>query len=152
MKFLFCTFALLMSNHSMAADAIAEAKAVVTSHEKYAMAGDLDGVMSNAAEDIVVLASGVPLIEGKSAFREFYGDLMAIGEQEFGHDYTGEEAIGGDLVVLHGVSRGSFTKADGEVYQFSNNFVHVLRRGNDGKLKIWRASFAPDAIPPQGGE
>ena len=152
MKFLFCTIALLISSNSMASDAVAEAKEVVTSHEHYAMAGDLDGVMSNTADDIVVLAAGAPLIEGKSAFREFYAGLMALGDQEFGHDYTGEEAIGEDLVVLHGVSRGSFTSADGAVSRFSNNFVHVLRRGNDGKFKIWRASFAPDSPAPQAGE
>lgn len=131
---------------------ISEAKDVVSSHEGLAMAGELDGVMSNMADDIVVLTYGVPLIEGKSAFREFYAGIMAAGSQKFGHDYTGEEAIEADVVVLHGVSRGSFTSSDGAVSEFSNNFIHILRRGDDGSFKFWRVSVAPDAPAPLTGE
>ena len=141
-------FVLLIAaaNSVLASDAISEAKDVVTSHEQFAMANDLDGVMSNMAENIVVLAYGVPLIDGKSAFRDFYAGMMAAGRMVFGHDYTGEEVIGEDVVVLHGVSRGTLTASDGVVSEFSNNFVHILRRTEDGKFKFWRATFAPDAV------
>jgi len=134
------------------ADAIFEAKAVVTSHEGLAMAGDLDGVMSNMADDIVVLAYGVPLIDGAAAFREFYAAMMAAGRMNFGHDYTGADVINDDIVELHGVSRGTMTTDDGQTSEFSNNFVHVLRRGTDGKFKMWRAAFAPDSPAPLTGE
>ena len=97
------------------------------------------------------MAYGVPLIEGKEAWRNFYGGLLSSGRLVFGHDYTGEEAIGDDVVVLHGVSRGTFTTNEGDVSGFSNNFIHVLRRGKDGKFKIWRASFAPDEPAPLVG-
>jgi ketosteroid isomerase-like protein len=140
------------ANSVFASDVISEAKDVVTSHEQFAMANDLDGVMSNMADNIVVLAYGVPLIEGKSDFREFYAGLMASGRMVFGHDYTGEEAIGDGLVELHGVSRGTLTTEDGAVSEFSNNFVHVLRRAEDGTFKFWRAIFAPDAVIPLTGE
>lgn len=133
-------------------DKINEAIAVIASHEAYAQRGDLDAVMSNVADDIVVLAYGVPLIAGKAAFRKFYGGLMSSGSQVFGHDYTGEEALGDDAVVLHGVSRGTFTTNEGDISEFSNNFVHILRRGDDGIFKIWRASFAPDAQAPLLGQ
>jgi ketosteroid isomerase-like protein len=133
-------------------EAISEAKNVVTSHEGLATAGDLDGVMSNMADDIVALVYGVRLIEGKEAFREFYAGLMAVGALEFGHDYTGEEEIGNDVVVLHGVSRGTLTGNDGTVSEFSNNFVHMLRRGDDGQFRFWRASFAPSATAPLLGD
>lgn len=124
------------------ADLIAEAKAVIQSHEEYAMAGDLDGVMSNVAEDIVALSSGAPLVEGATAFRDFYAGIMAIGAAHFGHDYTGA-ATAGDVVTLHGVSRGTFTAQDGNQIPFENSFIHMLRRAPDGKLKVWRAAFAP---------
>jgi ketosteroid isomerase-like protein len=123
-------------------DLISEAQAVIRSHEEFAMAGDLDGVLSNVADDIVALASGAPLVEGAEAFRDFYAGIMAIGDVTFGHDYSGA-ATAGDLVVLHGVSRGAFTTADGEQIPFENNFIHTLRRGSDGRLKVWRAAFAP---------
>ena len=135
----------------MTADVISEAKDVVTSHENLAMAGDLDGVMTNIADDVAVLAYGVPLIEGNTAFREFYSGLMTAGDMEFGHDYSGADAIGDDVVVLRGVSRGSMTTSDGEKSEFSNNFVHILRRSADGRFKMWRAAFAPDSQAPLTG-
>ena len=125
----------------MTSDPVAEAKAVIRSHEEFAMAGDLDGVLTNVADDIVVLAGGVPLVEGRDAFREFYRAIVDMGEQDFGHDYSGAEAIG-DLVVLHGISRGTITHG-AEVIPFENNFIHTLRRGDDGRFRIWRAAFAP---------
>jgi steroid delta-isomerase-like uncharacterized protein len=140
------------ASSSPESDVISEAKGVVTSHEDFAMGGDLDGVMSNMTDDIVVLAGGVPLIDGKEEFRDFYAGLMASGSQEFGHDYTGGEAIGDDAVVLHGVSRGTLTTNEGVVSEFSNNFVHVLRRAEDGRFKFWRATFAPDSPGPLTGE
>lgn len=133
-------------------DVISEAKGVVSSHEEFAMAGNLDGVMSNMADDIVVVASGVPLVNGKAAFRDFYAGMMASGSQEFGHDYNGGEAIGDDVVVLHGVSRGTLTTNEGLVSEFSNNFVHVLRRAEDGRFRLWRATFAPDSSALLTGE
>ena len=124
--------------------AVAEAKDVVRSHESYAMANDLDGVMSNIANDIVLLAADNALVEGAKAFRDFYSGMIAAGQQDFGHDCTGEATIGNDVVILNGVSRGSLTASDGTVSNFSNNFIHILKRGEDGQFKIWRASFAPD--------
>ena len=122
-------------------DPIAEAKAVVRSHEEYAMAGDLDGVLSNIAEDIVLLAGGSPLVEGLESFRGFYAEILAIGDVEFGHDYSGGVTVG-ELVILHGVSRGAFSTEEGEEIPFENNFIHTLRRGSDGRFMIWRAAFA----------
>ncbi len=151
MKNLAFIFLCVATQCACASDVISEAKDVVTSHEHFAVANNLDGVMTVAADDIVVMAYGVPLIEGKEAWRKFYGELLSSGRQVFGHDYTGEEAIGGDVVVLHGVSRGTFTTNEGDVSGFSNNFIHVLRRGADGKFRIWRASFAPDEPAPLVG-
>lgn len=129
---------------TMSPDAVAEAKAVIESHERYAMAGDLDAVMTNIDEDIVMLAGGVPLVEGAAAFRAFYAGLIESGELNFGHDYSGSEVLG-DLVTLHGVSRGSIVPPDGEAMQFENSFIHILRRGDDGRLRVWRAAFAPSS-------
>ncbi len=121
---------------------VTEAKAVIQSHEEFAKAGDLDGVMTNIADGVVMLTAGASLIEGKEALREFYGGLLAAGRLDFGHDYSGAEVLG-DAVVLHGVSRGTVTSPEGEVTSFTNNFIHVLRREADGKLRAWRAAFAP---------
>lgn len=126
------------------ADSVDEAQAVIASHEEYAKAGDLDGVMSNVDPDILVLTAGAPLVVGADRFREFYADLFSMGAWDFVHDYHGGEAVG-DLVQLFGVARGTLTPPEGAAAPFANNFLLQLRRGDDGRLKVWRAAFAPAA-------
>ena len=123
-------------------DAIDQAKAVVRSHEEYMAAGDLDKVMSNMAKDIVLLAPDSPLIEGKDAMRAAYASFISMGRWEFGHDYSGAEVIG-DLVMLHGIARGSMTPTEGEPVPLANNFMLTLRRDDTGAFRMWRGAFAP---------
>ncbi len=126
----------------MGAVTVEDAKAVIASHEQYCRAADLENVMTNIAGDIVVLAADAPLVQGAEAFREFYTELFRMGHWDFGHDYSGAEVIG-DMVFLHGVAPGTFTTRDGVATEFRNNFIHVLRPGQDGALRVWRAAFAP---------
>ena len=123
-------------------DAIDQARAIIRSHEVYMAAGDLDGVMSNMAEDVVMLAPDSPLIEGKDAMRAVYTSFIAMGRWEFGHDYSGAEVIG-DFVMLHGIARGSMTPPEGEPVPMANNFMLTLRRDDTGTFRMWRAAFAP---------
>ena len=123
---------------------IDQAKAVIRSHEMFVRTGDLDGIMSNAAEDIVVLAANAPLVQGKAALREFYAGLLKMGTFDLGHDYEGAEVVG-DTVVLHGVARGTLTPATGQPSRFANNFILTFRKYPDGKFRFWRIAFAPSA-------
>ena len=122
--------------------AIEQAKAVVAAHEELVREGDLDGMLENFAEDVVVLAADAPLVVGKGSVRDLYTNLMAMGIWEFGHDYLGAEEVG-NLVILHGVARGTLTPPDGGGSSVSNNFLHVFKRDADGRWRIWRAAFAP---------
>jgi ketosteroid isomerase-like protein len=121
---------------------IDEAKAVVQSHERFARSGDLDGIMSNVAEDIVALATDTPLIKGKAAFRDVYAGYLKAGTFDFGHDYEGAEVVAG-TVLLHGVARGNFIPSSGQPSPFANNFILVLKRQPSGKFQFWRIAFAP---------
>jgi ketosteroid isomerase-like protein len=129
---------------STATDAVKDAKDVIASHERFAAAADLDGVMSNIADDVVALASGAPLVQGKQAFREFYRGLLAMGRWELRHEYDGA-AVVGDTVLLHGVSRGTIAPTRSEPTKFANNFLLVLKKQPDGKLRMWRIAFAPNS-------
>jgi ketosteroid isomerase-like protein len=120
---------------------IEEAKAVVERHEVLVREENLDGIVANAADDVVVLAPDVPLVEGKAAFREFYSGLLAMGKWDFGHDYAGAEVVG-NMVVAHGLARGTLTPADGDVSSFANNFLLTFRKEADGKYRFWRVAFA----------
>jgi len=138
----FLLLAVACSGNELPTDMIAAAKDVMRSHEEFAAAGDLEGVLSNAANDIVLLTAGVELVEGKDSFRDFYEGLLALGSWQFDHDYGGADVLG-DAVVLHGVARGTLTPPEGEPSSFANNFVLVLRSQPDGSLKVWRVAFAP---------
>ena len=122
-------------------DPIHEAKAVIETHEELVRAGDLDGILANAAADVVLLAADTPLVEGRIALRDFYAALLQMGAWDFGHEYRGAE-VKGDLVVLHGVARGTLTPPEGVGAEFANNFILIFARQPDGKLRFWRVAFA----------
>jgi ketosteroid isomerase-like protein len=123
---------------------IEDAKAVAKSHEELAKAGDLEGIMNNFADDYVGLVPGMPFIKGKDALRKFYGSVLSTGRSEFVHEYEGAEIVG-DAVILHGIGRGTLTKADSSVDRFANNFILILKYQSDGKMKMWRGTFAPSS-------
>ena len=122
--------------------AIEEAKKIVASHERFTAARDIPGILSNMAEDVVFLAPDTPLIEGHDAVRGLYEALFGMGDWEFGHDYAGASESG-DLVLLHGVARGTLTPPDQDPSPFANNFMITTRRNTSGGMKILRAAFAP---------
>ena len=126
-------------------DLIVRAKDVVASHEREAMAGNLDGVVGNAAQDIVVLAAGAPLVQGRDAFQEFYGHMLEAGSVEFTHDYSGAEVVG-EAVVLYGVAGGTLTPPEGQTVPMQNNFLMVLKPDSTGAMKLWRVAFAPPSM------
>jgi uncharacterized protein (TIGR02246 family) len=136
------TIAACQSQASSQTDLVADARAVVAAHEDAVRAADLEGIVANAAEDVVVLVPGAPLIEGRDALRSLYQQLLAAGPGEFKHEYSGQEVIG-DGVVFHGVARGVMPGPDGQAQPFANNFIMVLKRDDTGKMKFWRVAFGP---------
>jgi ketosteroid isomerase-like protein len=120
-------------------DAIEQAKAVVKSHEEFVLSGDLDGVMSNFADDAVVLAANAPLQVGKAAVRGMYAAILQAKPAKGVHQYEGGVAVG-ELVILHGVFNMAATA---EAPASANNFILMLRREADGKYRFWRVAFAP---------
>ncbi len=44
---------------------------------------------------------------------------------------------------IDGIARGTLTLNDGDTTPLANNFLLVLRRQADGKLRVWRGAFAP---------
>ncbi len=122
-------------------DAVEAAKRVVALHERVTAAADFDGIMANVSDDVVVLVPGTPLVKGKEACRELYKNFLSMGRWAFRHEHEGATATG-DVVILHGVSRGTLTPAGAQPSGFANNFVLVLRRQADGKFRFWRIAVA----------
>ena len=120
---------------------IEQAKAIIANHEDNCRRCDLEAVMTNVSDDVVLLASSTPLIEGRAAFENFYRDLLDMGCWDFLHHYNGADVIGG-VVILRGVSRGTFTPSQGDPEPIDNNFLLALRKEN-GVFRVWRGAFAP---------
>ncbi len=123
-------------------EAIDHAKAVIKAHETLVADADVEGVLGNMDSDVAFLAPDSPMVEGRDAVRSLYETLFAMGSWEFSHDYSSTSEMG-DLVFLHGVARGTMTPTDQESVPLSNNFMITMRRDADGRLRIWRAAFAP---------
>lgn len=122
-------------------DEIGAAKAVIATHEEFSRAGDLAGVLTNVADDIVLVVPNTPLVEGKAAFEKVYSNMFGMGQWVFVHDYSGADVVG-DVVILHGVARGTFTPTAGDSSPIENNFLIVLKRYGDS-FKVWRGAFGP---------
>jgi len=146
MSGVFCIFVLTVTSWAAAPASqlswIDEAKAVIKSHEAFARSGDLDGIMSNIADDVVLIAPGTPLVQGKTAMRELYAGFLKGGTFDMGHDYAGAEVVA-NIVVLHGVARGKFVPGSGEPAPFANNFLLILKRQPNGRFQVWRIAFGP---------
>jgi len=122
---------------------VESAKAVIRDHELKAQGGKLDEIVSNISEEIVLFAPGAELVQGIESFRAFYQSFLEMGEWKFQHDYSGHD-VQGEAVIVYGVARGTLTAPDTEPAPFANNFLLVLRPEN-GRFKIWRGAFAPNA-------
>jgi len=117
------------------------AKAVIASHERLSRDGDLAGVLTNIADDIVLVVPNAPLVVGKAAFEEVYSNLFNMGRWDFKHDYSGAEVVD-DVVILHGVARGRFTPNEGAPSPIENNFLLILKRSGNS-FRVWRGGFGP---------
>jgi ketosteroid isomerase-like protein len=125
--------------------AVEQAKAVLASHETLVISGNLDGILENMAEDIVVLAPDAPLVVGREATRQLYVGILGMGAWDATHHYDGAEVVG-DLVILHGVARGTLSSEGGVAAEIANNFILTLRKETDGNYRVWRAAFAPSGV------
>ena len=124
---------------------IQDAKNTMKSHEDYVKTLNLEGVMTNMADDVVVLA--IPLIVGREAIEEFYAGFFAnlSSVEEFSHNYLGTEIIG-NIVFLHGTATFKGTNKDGTTLEMVNNFFLVLKYQPDGRIKIWRNAVAVSSL------
>ena len=126
-------------------DPIQDALNTMKSHEDYVKTLNLEGVMTNMADDVVVLA--IPLIVGREAIEEFYAGFFAnlSSVEEFSHNYLGTEIIG-NIVFLHGTAIFKGTNKDGTTLEMVNNFFLVLKYQPDGRIKIWRNAVAVSSL------
>lgn len=99
--------------------------------------GDLTAQLNMVTEDVVFLTAGsMPM--RREEFAERYRTMIEQVELEV-RSNPQEITVTGDLAVLWNLIEVSITPlAGGETMKRAGNTLTVLRRGDDGKWRIWR--------------
>lgn len=114
------------------------ARAVIAAHDRAAASRNVDAVMQNVADDVVVIAPGTPLLEGKDAFRAFYESSLADACAPI-HELAAAQEVW-DVVVAHGVAKAK-TEENGCPTRSQENFLILLKPDSNGEFKIWRVAM-----------
>jgi len=123
---------------------VEDAKAVIKSHEEFVKAGIVDSVVGNMTDDVVGVFPGMPLIKGKDAFKIYYASIFKSGKTDLKHDIQGAEEEG-DVVMLHGFAQGTLAISETTMMPLTENFLVLLKKQPDGRMKFWRLAFSPGA-------
>jgi ketosteroid isomerase-like protein len=112
---------------------------------EFALAGDPTAMMSQWADDIVLLQPAGPIVRGRSmAADAFLGAASAIEIIEWMFDFE-EIRILGDHAIEWGTYRGRMRpRVGGDAFQTSGKLLRVLQRQPDGSWKIHRTISTVD--------
>ena len=109
---------------ALAAENLAAAsKAVWDRHVQAAVAGDIDEVMEDFAEDSVIITPE-RVIAGKPAIRAFFVEFLAVAEESGGSPTVNHEIVHDNIVVFN------FTDA------MKENTYHDTAVIDDGKIRV----------------
>lgn len=120
---------------------IDEAKAVIQSHESFARTGDLAGIMTNVAEDVVVLAPETPLIKGKSAFRELYAGFLKGGTSTSGMTTKALKSSAIPSYFTGSPEGGSSQRRASQPHSLTTSSWYSSQP--TGRFQFWRIAFGP---------
>jgi ketosteroid isomerase-like protein len=105
--------------------------------------GDIEGLMTFFADDVVLQNPGQPPLVGIEAVRAFWSRTLstfvprAVPRVEEANEF-------GDAVVLRGQVVGKMiSRTDGVETPVDSWFLQVYRRQPDGTLRFWRGANGP---------
>jgi ketosteroid isomerase-like protein len=120
-------------------------------HDRQAsLAGDVDAIMSQWADDFIVINGGGPIVRGRAAnvaiVEQSRAQIAAFDMREF--DIRFEEiVVAGSYAFEWGTFRSvARPKAGGDDLTFSGKVMRILQRQANGEWKMHRTMTAPD--PP----
>lgn len=104
-------------------------------------AGDLDKLISNYAEDAILIPSGSNDIVGKNAIREYYRNIFAGSSLQL--QWGANEIIDAhELTIMRGITTGkSISKADSSATQVNDKYLMVLKKQSGG-WKVYRLMWS----------
>lgn len=109
---------------------------------------DAAGIAEHFTEDAILMAPGVPAMEGREAVRDYYQSIFDEYETEL-DSYYEEIKIDGDLAYGRGVATVRLVPKNGaESMESTSKYLNILQRQPDGTWKtthdIWNSSDTPD--------
>jgi len=109
---------------------------------------DAAGIAEHFTEDAILMAPGVPAMEGREAVRNYYQSIFDQYETEL-DSYYEEIKIDGDLAYGRGVAKVTLIPKNGtESSSSTSKYLNILQRQPDGTWKtthdIWNSNDAFD--------
>ncbi|NBC65458.1 MAG: SgcJ/EcaC family oxidoreductase [Bacteroidetes bacterium] len=109
---------------------------------------DAAGIAEHFTEDAILMAPGVPAMEGREAVRNYYQSIFDEYETEL-VSYYEEIKIDGDLAYGRGVAKVTLIPTNGtESSSSTSKYLNILQRQPDGTWKtthdIWNSNDTSD--------
>jgi uncharacterized protein (TIGR02246 family) len=105
---------------------------------QFALANDSDKMMSQWADDIVVLQPAGPIMRGRQAIAKTFQEIESPEIVEYKLDIQ-EVSVLGDHAFQWGTYRYSMRpRTGGDTVHTSGKLMRILQRQSDGSWKIYR--------------
>ena len=108
---------------------------------------DSAAILSDYADDAIVLGSGGPAVQGKPAVAAFLQGLFAGNTLKDVNGNVTDIMISGDLAVETGTYAMTVIPKNGIPVADKGKYIHVWRRATDGSWKIVRYMANSDIAP-----
>lgn len=111
--------------------------------------GDLEKTLEYVADDVVHMPPDQPSLVGKPALRRWQLEFFGAFSADMVH-HPDETTECGEVVIHRGRVTGTLKpKGTGDSITLNNKYLFVLRKYQDGTLKLWRAMFNSNATTAQ---
>lgn len=105
---------------------------------------DAAGIAEHFTEDAILMAPGIPAMEGRESVRDYYQSIFDDYEPELESRYV-EIKIDGDLAYGRGIAKVILIpKDDTESSEATSKYLNILQRQPDGTWKtthdIWNSN------------
>ena len=125
-----------------------EVEALLKGFDVALNAMDLEATMAHYADEVVVLPPDGLAVVGKPAVRRWTEDAFSGFTLKETH-HPGETLQFGEIILHRGDATRSMTPNDGGApIVFNNKYIHVFRRGDDGRLRLLWCMFNSNPAAP----
>jgi ketosteroid isomerase-like protein len=104
-------------------------------------------ILSDYADDAIVLGSGGPMIQGKPAVAAFLQGLFAGNTFKDVKGSVNDIMVSGDLAVETGTYAMTIIPKNGSAVSDTGKYIHVWKKSADGSWKVVRYIATSDTAP-----